>query len=120
MNISIGLKVFPCSYTKSINVIFDNNSFIDKYEVYRNDNLLATLLTEELKDNHQGEHEFFRKPCLFEQNSHHTKLFKKSTEHEILYEDKDIKPHTEYSYRVKYYRQDEYIGETEEKSIKLE
>ena len=107
----IELKAIASSYTKSIYVIFGENDYIDKYEIYRNDTLIGTYLKEELHFNHQGEDGELVRPCMFDRD-HHTNLFFKDSNHQWMYEDKNVKMYQEYKYYVKYYHGD-YSENTE-------
>lgn len=100
----IKLKAVPTTYTKSIYVIFDENDYIDKYEIYRNDNLIGTYTKDDLHFNHQGESGEIVRPCMFDRD-HHTNLFFKDSNHQWMYEDKNIQMYQEYKYYVKYYHE---------------
>lgn len=101
----IKLKAFASMYTKTVYVVFTDNDYIDKYELYRDDVLVGTFLKDEMFFNHQGESGELVRPCMFD-NDHHTNLFFKESTHQWMYEDKDIQPFKEYKYYVKYYHED--------------
>lgn len=86
------------SYTNKIYVVFSEEEHVDKYEVYRDGVKIAEYDTaSKLSD--------FEHPTLFD-HDHHTNLFRKESNHQLMYEDGDISRFREYSYYVKYYRGD--------------
>lgn len=90
----IEVKAVASAYTGSIYVVFNENKIVDKYELYRNGELIAAT----------GETDYgpFERPTLFD-HDHHTNLFRKDSNHQLMYEDIDVAKFKEYSYYVKYY-----------------
>lgn len=108
MDEMIDIKVVASCYTSSIYVIFGENDYIDKYELYKNDKLLDTFTkdTHITEFNHQGETDIISRPCLFDHDKH-TNLFWKDSNHQWMYDDKDVNKYQEYSYYIKYYHGDQ-------------
>lgn len=76
------------SYTNTIYIVFDSKEYIDRYELYRDGVKIAD----------SG----FVRPFMFD-HDHHTNLFRKESNHKLMYEDIDVAKFREYSYYVKYY-----------------
>lgn len=104
----INLKAVAVSYTRTIYVIFDENDYIDKYELYRNDVLINTYAKDDLHFNHQEEDGELIRPCVFDRD-HHTNLFFKNSNHEWMYKDTDLDSFQEYKYCIKCYHNDAEI-----------
>ena len=104
----INLKAVAVSYTRTIYVIFDENDYIDKYELYRNDVLINTYVKNDLHFNHQEEDGELTRPCVFDRD-HHTNLFFKNSNHEWMYKDTDLDLFQEYKYCIKCYHNDTEI-----------
>lgn len=85
----------PSSYTSSIYVIFNDNEYVEKYELYRDGVKIAESVNEE------GKSDFVR-PTTFD-HDHSTNLFRKETNHQFMYEDTKVNKFREYAYQVKYY-----------------
>ncbi len=98
----IDMRAVVVSYTQAIYIIFDENDYIDKYELYRNDILIGTYTKDDLYFNHQGEDGELIRPCMFDRD-HHTNLFFKNSNHEWMYKDTDLNSFQEYKYCIKCY-----------------
>lgn len=92
----IHVHAVASDYTKTIYIIFNENEYVDKYELYRNGQLIAETAKDSFGD--------FKRPTMFD-NDHHTNLFVKNSNHELMYEDAGVDGLT-YSYYVKYYHGD--------------
>lgn len=85
----------PCSYTNSIHVVFNDNEYVDKYELYRDGVKIAE------SENEDGKSDFSR-PTMFDHDKG-TNLFRKESNHQLMYEDANVVRFHEYAYQVKYY-----------------
>lgn len=72
---------------------------INGFEVYRDNELIATSFSEE------GLHVFIP-PTMFD-HDHHTNLFKKDSTHQLMYVDEDVYKYQHYEYKVVAIRKDE-------------
>lgn len=88
----------PLSYTNSVHVVFNENECISKYELYRDGVKIAT------SENEEGKSDFSR-PTVFD-HDHHTNLFRKESNHQLMYKDTSVARFREYAYQVIYWRDD--------------
>lgn len=72
---------------------------INGFEIYRDNELIATSFSEE------GLHVFIP-PTMFD-HDHHTNLFKKDSTHQLMYVDEDVYKYQHYEYKVVAIRKNE-------------
>ena len=93
LNESMDLRAIWVAYIQEAQLIwpepFDN---VSKYEIFKNGELFMELTAE-----------MFEKPSMFD-HDHHTNLFWKTSNHEILVRDYPLNKFQKYSYKVKAYR----------------
>lgn len=100
------------SYTNSIFVVFDDVEGIERYELYRDGEKIAESAPATSEDSEQIAFPGFEKPTVFDHDKH-TNLFRKNSNHELMFEDVNVRRFHQYGYRVKYYFNDgEYISNT--------
>ena len=93
----IEMHAFASAYAGNIYVVWNQEDFFDKYELYRNGVLVGETTEEDFGP--------FERPMVFDRD-HHTNLFRKDSVHQLMFVDDTVKPYTNYTYQVKGYHGD--------------
>lgn len=105
LNPALDVRAFWVSYLKEVHVIWPiPHEYINKYEVYRDDILIAEF--DKVQEGPTGGEE--NHPVFYDHDKH-TNLFWKDSLHKVWFKDENVQDHQKYVYLVKAYK----IGEDE-------